>query len=138
MTEFKRDELRADDVIEEAKESLESLVRKAYIEAFQRGIKANSIIINTRLVEVPATWIKVGYSAKQLPPMICGLNAYFTKDELPENYTFAVLEGPEYDDKLTRLERFEEIGMEPDELMKAAEFYKMAMKNLEVFGNDTE
>lgn len=135
MKEFKRDELSSD-AIREAAISLNDLIREAYIEAIQRGIKANSILINTRLVEVPATWIKVGFSARQLPPMICGLNAYFTEDELPENYAFAVFEGPEYERKLTRLKQFEDIGMEPDELIKAAQFYKMAMKNLEVFGDE--
>jgi hypothetical protein len=33
---------------------------------------------------------------RTLPPMICGLNMYFTVDELPEGYSFAVLERPEH------------------------------------------
>ena len=51
---------------------------------------------------------------------------YFTKDELPENYSFAVLEGPD-----TRLAQFESIGMEPEELRKAAELYRRIKEVIE-------
>lgn len=60
-----------------------------------------------------------GYAC--LPTMFCGLNVYLTDDELPDGYSFAVFEGP---DRSDRLEQFESIGMEPDELRKAAEIYR--------------
>ena len=57
-----------------------------------------------------------------IPPMICGMNAYFTKNDLPEGYSFAMFEGRNVTND--RLAQFESIGMEPDELRKAAEMYK--------------
>ena len=94
-------------------------VRKARAHALAEGIKANSIVINENMVEVPDAWINMLHGARHLPRMICGLNVYLTKDELPENYSFAVCEGPG-----DRLSKFESIGMEPDELRKAAELYR--------------
>ena len=89
-------------------------------EAFKRGIVANSIIINENMCEVKPEWFRTDYGpAYQLPPMICGMNVYFTKHDLPENYSFAVL-----DSRPNRLAEFESIGMEPSELRKAAELYR--------------
>lgn len=106
--------------IPDIRDSFVEVVAKAYNRAIQEGIEANSIIINTNMVKVPATWISNGCGgAIELPPMVCGLNAYFTKDELPEGYSFAVFQGPD-----NRLAQFESIGMEPDELRKAAELYR--------------
>lgn len=96
-----------------------NLIRKATAQAMSEGIKANSIIINENMVKVPETWIPTPCGARMLPRMICGLNVYLTTNELPDNYAFAVLEGPN-----NRLAEFESIGMEPDELRKAAELYK--------------
>ena len=111
---------------EAVKESFYELVKKATAQAMSEGIKANSIVINENMVRVPETWIRTPLGARVLPRMICGLNVYLTTNELPENYSFAVLEGPN-----NRLAKFESIGMEPDELKKAAEMYrrvKEAMK----------
>lgn len=48
------------------------------------------------------------------------------RTKLPEGYSFAVLEGPK-----DRLAQFEAIGMEPEELRKAAEIYRK-IKEVEV------
>lgn len=95
------------------------LLRKTTAQALAEGIKANSVIINENMVRVNDAWINTPLGPRGLPRMICGLNVYLTKDELPENYSFGVLEGPN-----DRLSRFEAIGMEPDELRKAAELYR--------------
>ena len=94
-------------------------VLDAQREALKRGIVANTVVINENMCEVKPEWF-VGYrSAYQLPSMICGMNLYFTKNELPDNYSFAIFEGSP-----NRLEAFESIGMEPSELRKAAEIYR--------------
>jgi hypothetical protein len=108
------------------KESFYELVKKAVAQAMNDGIKANSIVINEKMVKVPETWIRTPLGARELPRMICGLNVYLTTDELPENYSFAVLEGPN-----NRLAQFESIGMEPDELRKAAEMYRRVKEVME-------
>lgn len=105
--------------IERSREQYFDLLIKAEKEAFRRGIKANSIVINENMCEVKPEWFYTGNRALELPPMICGMNVYFTRDELPENYSFAIFEGPP-----NRLAEFESIGMEPSELRKAAEIYK--------------
>ena len=113
--------------IEAIENSFFERVKEAYTHAIREGIEVNSIIINNNMVKVPATWIRNGCGgAIELPPMVCGLNVYFTKDELPENYSFAVLKSPE-----NRLEQFESIGMEPDELRKAVELYRRIKEVME-------
>lgn len=94
-------------------------VKKTTAQAIAEGIKANSIVINENMVRVNDMWIPTPLGARCLPRMICGLNVYLTTTELPEGYSFAVMEGPS-----SRLEQFESIGMEPDELRKAAELYR--------------
>ena len=105
--------------IEAQRQSFIEQVKKATAQAMREGIDANSIVINEHMVRVPETWIRTPLGARMLPRMICGLNVYLTTNELPENYAFAVLEGPN-----DRLAQFESIGMEPDELRKAAELYR--------------
>ena len=105
--------------IEAQRQSFIEQVKKATAQAMREGIDANSIVINENMVRVPETWIRTPLGARMLPRMICGLNVYLTTNELPENYAFAVLEGPN-----DRLAQFESIGMEPDELRKAAELYR--------------
>lgn len=56
--------------------------------ANRENIKANSVIINKNFVKTPDLHMIGGV----LPPMICGLEMTLTADELPENYSFAVLE----------------------------------------------
>ncbi len=115
-----------DNRIEAEREKFFELIKKATAEAMNEGIKANSIVINENMVRVDETWIKTPLGARMLPRMICGLNVYLTTNELPENYSFAVLEGPE-----NRLAQFESIGMEPDELRKAAELYRRVKEVME-------
>lgn len=94
-------------------------IRKANAEAIRNGIKANTVLINKNMVKVNGFPMQLYGSFRIMPDMICGMNVYWTKDELPDGYSFAVLEGPK-----NRLEQFEAIGMEPDELKKAAELYR--------------
>lgn len=56
--------------------------------AYQQHIQANAIIINENFVSVPATLV----GNAEYPPMICGLEAHYTKAELPDNTMFAVCE----------------------------------------------
>lgn len=100
--------------------SIFELIREAQIEAFRRGIKANSVIINENMVEVRPHGFESFNNYVDIPPMICGLNVVLTKDELPEDYSFAICETSHKH----RLQEFESIGMEPDELRKAAELYR--------------
>lgn len=102
-------------------------VRKVTAQAMSEGIKANSIVINENMVRVPEfTFGDCCGFVRTVPRMICGLNVRLTKDELPEGYSFAVLEGP-----TNRLEQFESIGMEPEELRKAAELYRRVKEVIE-------
>ena len=106
------------------------MVRAAYHKAIAEGIQANSIVINKNMVKIPETPVALsdGRGVRILPEMICGLNIVWTMDELPDNYSFALVAG--HDDR-ARLAKFESIGMEPDELRKAAEIYRK-IKEVEV------
>ena len=63
-------------------------IYKAQALAYQQHIRANAIIINENFVSVPAKFV----GNAEYPPMICGLEAHFTKAELPDNTMFAVCE----------------------------------------------
>ena len=63
-------------------------IYKAQALAYQQHIRANAIIINENFVRVPEKWI----DNAEYPPMICGLEIYYTKAELPDNTMFAVCE----------------------------------------------
>lgn len=109
--------------IEVDTERFAEMVRKAHKQAIAMGIQVNSIVINENMVRVPETLIP-GLNERELrmlPEMICGLNVIWTVDELPNNYSFALTQGPSKDN---RLAEFEAIGMEPEELRKAAEIYR--------------
>jgi hypothetical protein len=102
-------------------------VQKVTAQAMSEGIKANSIVINENMVRVPElTFSDCFGNVRTVPRMICGLNVYLTTKELPEGYSFAVMEGPP-----NRLQQFESIGMEPDELRKAAELYRRVKEVME-------
>lgn len=109
----------SDAEIKEAHENFLDMVKRARETALREGIEANAIVLNKNMVRVRDFPLFEGRGFRHIPAMICGLNVYFTKDELPPNYSFAVFEGPE-----NRLAQFEAIGMEPDELRKAAELYR--------------
>ena len=107
-------------VMRAQEDSFVDIVKKAYAEAMREGIKVNSIVINKNMVKIPEFPMELPMGgAVMMPPMFCGLNVYLTKDELPETYSFALVQGPD-----NRLAQFESIGMEPDELRKAAELYR--------------
>ena len=111
----------SDAKLEDAREQFFELVRKAQTEAFKEGIKANTVVINENMVKVegfPFSGVG-GLGLRFVPTMFGGMNVFLTKDELPDGYSFVVVEGPE-----NRLAQFEAIGMEPDELRKAAELYR--------------
>ena len=126
--EFIKQQLHSDDRIEVARENFFDTVVKARAAALKDGIKANSIVINKNMVRVRSFPFGDGFTRGIYfaPDMVCGLNVYLTEDELPEGYSFAVLEGPK-----DRLAQFESIGMEPEELRKAAEIYRK-IKEVEV------
>ena len=114
------------DYVRRQQDSFVELVQQATAQAIAEGIKANSIIINKNMVRVQDSCTVLPYDKVViLPRMICGLNVYWTKDELPQGYSFAVLEGP-----TDRLAQFEAIGMEPDELRKAADLYRKIKESL--------
>ena len=63
-------------------------INEAQALAYRQHIKANAIIINENFVSVPSTLV----GNAEYPPMICGLEAHYTKAELPDNTMFAVCE----------------------------------------------
>ena len=75
--------------------SFKEMVMEAVKHALKEGIKANSIIINKDFVRVKKSWINNGFSYSELPDMICGLECYLTDTDLPENFSFAVVEKPQ-------------------------------------------
>ena len=75
--------------------SFREMVMEAVKHAVKEGIKANSIIINKDFVRVKKSWINNGFSYSELPDMICGLEVFLTDNDLPENYSFAVVEKPQ-------------------------------------------
>lgn len=85
-------EITKEDVLEYEPNGINKMILAAVREAYAEDIKANSIIINKKFVKVPSHWANIMGSYSELPPMICGLECYFTNDELPEDYSFAVLE----------------------------------------------
>lgn len=63
-------------------------INEAQALAYRQHIKANAIIINENFVSVPSTLV----GNAEYPPMICGLEAHYTRAELPDNAMFAVCE----------------------------------------------
>ena len=112
------------DIVELTTNQMIELFRKAQAEAINRGIKANTVIINKNMAYVSPVFD----GRHVLPEMICGMNVYWTADELPDGYSFAMMEAP--NNRMDRLAQFEEIGMEPHELKKAAELYRFMKENM--------
>lgn len=86
--------ITVDDVIEESAQSLSDMIAEANAKALKEGIKANTVIIDERFAKVNAFDFVFGRDVMHLPPMICGLEVQVS-DELPDGYSFAVLEAPE-------------------------------------------
>lgn len=114
--------------IEESDKTFVEVVMDSYLAALREGIEANSILINTNMVKVPSFVMPTPVGAfLQMPDMICGLHVYWTDKELPDGYSFAIMKGRSPED---RLAQFEAIGMEPDELRKAADLYRKIKEEL--------
>ena len=73
-------------------DKIRELIMEAYYEAIKRGIKANTILINKNLVEVKPFNVTYSNGFSELPPQICGMQAFFTDKELPDDYAFSILE----------------------------------------------
>lgn len=73
-------------------DKIRELIMEAYYEAVKRGIKANTILINKNLVEVKPFIVNYSNGFSELPPQICGMQAFFTDKELPDDYAFSILE----------------------------------------------
>ncbi len=87
-------------------------IYKAQALAYQQHIRANAIIINENFVRVPEKMI----GNAEYPPMICGLEAHFTKAELPDNTMFAVCE-------VRETERKKAIRLAKEEVVRKAKKY---------------
>lgn len=85
---MKKDYINEKDILEYEPCGIHEMIRDALAESFREKIKANSIVINKRFVKTPRLFV----NNMELPPMICGLECYFTDNELPEDYSFAVIE----------------------------------------------
>lgn len=120
--EYTKVALTKDDIIEPSPKTFTEMILDAQIEAFKEGIRANTVIINENMVKVEPFNFQSFRNLCFIPTMICGMNVYFTKNDLPDDYSFAVFESQK--NPMDRLAQFESIGMEPDELRKAAEVYK--------------
>lgn len=93
-----------------------SAVKEAQDEAMKEGIRANTIMINSRLAKVEKFVAMITpFLGAQVPPMICGLEAKLA-DDLPEEFAFAVTEAP----KTERERLIEELKAERDEWKKIA------------------
>ena len=108
-------------------DNLFSLIEKAKAKAIQDGIKANTIIINENLVKVNAFG--------GIPTMICGLDVMVSKEELPDNYLFSVIEKPkDTEQKYNKLVRdkiptiIELTGGKPKCRRLSPEEYRKALK----------
>ena len=68
-------------------------VREAQKLAIKENIQANAIIINEKYVKIAPFLMPNRFGGiDAYNPMICGLDMHFTIDELPDNYSFAILE----------------------------------------------
>jgi hypothetical protein len=84
-----RNEVISDTSFKELLRSVQDCVDAAYRE----NIKANTIVINENMVKIKPFLAQSGFMVHPSPPMLCGLNVYFDSKDLPDGYSFAVLEG---------------------------------------------
>ena len=96
------------DLLDSSPKTLQEIVCEAIKEAVKREIKANTIVINERLIETQPFVFKHLNTYSEFPPMICGLEAHIVKDQLPNEYGFAILENPNKQKTMT----FEELKAE--------------------------
>ncbi len=77
--------------------NLVEYIQQAQKEAFRQHIKANSVVLNSKIKLVREGYTVFHGSAYRYPPMICGLSAYLTDDlpeDLPDNIAFALIDNP--------------------------------------------
>lgn len=78
---------------------IENIVRgimEAQREALKEGIRANTVVISNRFAKIKSFAVggwRGNKGTMTFPPMIAGLEAYFT-DGLPEELAFAIMEKP--------------------------------------------
>lgn len=73
--------------------NLVDYARQAINEALKQNIRANSIMLNSKIKLVRQGYSRMGDRVQVYPPMICGLSAFLT-DELPDDIAFAIIESP--------------------------------------------
>ena len=115
---MKKIELTNEEDLTYEPKGIREMVLDAYKQAIREDIKANSIIINKKFVKVPSHWANIMGSYIEMPTMICGLECYVVEDELPDNYSFAILESK----NKTQLDRIKEKDIK-DFLFKVESFY---------------
>lgn len=94
-----------------------SALKEAQDEAMKECIRANTIMLNSRLAKVkPFAAILTPFLGAQVPPMICGLEAKLA-DDLPEEFAFAIMQAP----KTERERLIKSLTEERDEWKKRAE-----------------
>lgn len=74
--------------------NLQDYIQQAEQEAWQQHIRANSVLLNSKIKLVREGYTKIcdGVTLHH-HPMVCGLSAFLT-DELPDDIAFAVFEHP--------------------------------------------
>ena len=92
--ECKKSELFSDDIIGDARKSLQDWVKEAYKHAIAEGIDANTIVLNKNFVKTNDFGFLVGGQFyHDMPPMILGLEIRVT-DDLPDKVDFALIDAP--------------------------------------------
>ena len=103
-----------------------SAVKEAQDEAMKEGIRANTVMINSRLAKVkPFAVMLTPFLGAQVPPMICGLEAKL-EDDLPEEFAFAIMEAP----KTERERLIEDLAADRDEWKRRAETSESIISDL--------
>lgn len=115
---MKKIELTNEEDLTYEPKGIHEMVLDAYKQAIREDIKANTIVINKNIVKVPSHWANIMGSCIEVPTMICGLECYVVEDELPDNYSFAILESK----NKTQLEIIKEKNIK-DFLFKVESFY---------------
>lgn len=121
--------ITVDDVISESAKSLSDMLAEAYAKALKEDIKANTVIIDEHFAKVNAFDFVFGRDVMSLPPMICGLEVQVS-DELPDGYSFAVLEVPETErERLIREAKSEAVREIIEEIEEARKHWESIWKS---------
>ena len=104
LNEQTKIELLDKDLITPIVSSMTDGIIKAHKEACLRGIEANAVVISDGLFFSQLTLGGVDI------PMICGLKAFYSADELPDDVLFAVVQAQHV--PLTKDEKIQELKKE--------------------------